>query len=79
MGYRPPKGVRPPQLEGKRTGRPRGVRNYANEWQLILWVYYNLDEDWPPWDLPPIGRILWAFAKRVPRQFKKWVRDCGRD
>ncbi len=27
MGYRPPKGVRPPQLEGKRTGRPRGSTN----------------------------------------------------
>jgi hypothetical protein len=26
MGYRPPKGVRPPQLEGKRTGRPKKVR-----------------------------------------------------
>jgi hypothetical protein len=25
MPYRPPKGVRPPQLEGKRTGRPKKV------------------------------------------------------
>jgi hypothetical protein len=27
MGFRPPKGVRPPQLEGKRTGRPKGSRS----------------------------------------------------
>jgi hypothetical protein len=27
MGYRPPKGVRPPQLEGKRCGRPKGSTN----------------------------------------------------
>jgi hypothetical protein len=27
MGYRPPKGVRPPQLEGKRKGRPKGSTN----------------------------------------------------
>src|SRR5262249_18098517 len=26
MGYRPPKGVRPPQLEGKRTGRPKKAK-----------------------------------------------------
>jgi hypothetical protein len=23
MGFRPPKGIRPPQFEGKRTGRPK--------------------------------------------------------
>jgi hypothetical protein len=26
MAFRPPKGVRPPQLEGKRTGRPKKVK-----------------------------------------------------
>jgi hypothetical protein len=26
MPYRPPRGVRPPQLEGKRTGRPKKVK-----------------------------------------------------
>ena len=35
MGYRPPKGVRPPQFEGKRTGRPKGSKNHPDMNEVI--------------------------------------------
>ena len=61
MGFRPPKGVRPPQLEGKRTGRPRGSRNWQNAWQDCYWGYLHAEDfDAVP---PTSGAALWqCFA-----------------
>ena len=57
MPYRPPKGVRPPQLEGKRTGRPRGSKNLAGAWRDVLWGYQNAgNEDAEP---PSGAARLW--------------------
>jgi hypothetical protein len=77
MGYRPPKGVRPPQLEGRRTGRPKGSRNYAREWEDIIWAFEHLRDDyaWPP---NRTALLWWQFAALVPEEFEAWVRASGR-
>ena len=72
MGYRPPKGVRPPQLEGKRTGRPKGSRNFAKFWDDVLWGYEHRDaeravcpnrEAW----------LWWIFAYRYPEEVEEFL------
>jgi hypothetical protein len=61
MPYSPPKGVRPPQLEGKRTGRPKGSKNWASAWEDCYWGYYHANE--PDAEPPTAGAALWqAFA-----------------
>jgi hypothetical protein len=62
MGYRPPKGVRPPQLEGKRTGRPKGSKNYAYSWRDVLWAYQHRHAEYVT---PPNAAALvwWYFAR----------------
>ena len=61
MRYRPPKGVRPPQLEGKRTGRPKGARNWAKAWRDCVWGFKHAD--WREIAPPTPGAALWrAFA-----------------
>jgi hypothetical protein len=45
MGYRPPKGVRPPQLEGKRCGRPKGSRNRSSLLLAMLHVWRRGPEE----------------------------------
>lgn len=76
MGFRPPKGVRPPQLEGKRTGRPKGSRNYAVAWQDVLWGYEHRDEGLAS---PPTTAALlwWGFASRYPEEVREWLEACG--
>ena len=61
MAFSPPKGLRPPQFEGKRTGRPKGSRNYPQAWRDCLWGYqHSQDFDVEP---PTPGAALWqAFA-----------------
>jgi hypothetical protein len=72
MGFRPPKGLDPPQLKGKRTGRPRGSRNHAQALADIQWAYDNLDED--PEEAPNSNALLWwRFANTFPDQFNLWV------
>jgi hypothetical protein len=77
MGYRPPKGVRPPQLEGKRIGRPKGVRNYESAWSDVIWAYRNLYGGRAPAPTPTAG--LWLrFAEEFPDEFEAWVEESGR-
>jgi hypothetical protein len=49
VGYRPPKGVRPPRLKGRRTGRPKGSKNHArawaDAWANLRWGYEHRSED----------------------------------
>jgi hypothetical protein len=76
MGYRPPKGVRPPQLEGKRTGRPKGSRNYAKVWADILWAYehrYHHQVE------PPNPMALWCYrlAYRYPDELAEFLEAWG--
>jgi len=61
MPYSPPKGVRPPQLEGNRSGRPKGSRNWASAWRDCYWGFMHAKElDAEP---PTAGAALWhAFA-----------------
>ena len=77
MGYRPPKGVRPPQLEGKRTGRPKGSRNYAKAWEDVLWAlrHYRHETVWPP---NATALLWWQFACSFPDEFEYWVKHGGR-
>lgn len=76
MGYRPPKGVRPPQLEGRRTGRPKGSRNHAAAWADVTWGFAHRDEDrvWPP---SPAALLWWYFAHQYPDQLQEFLERYG--
>ena len=77
MGYRPPKGVRPPQLEGRRTGRPKGSKNFASAWRDALWGYEHAydDEGAPP---TPAARLWWYFAHYYPDELKEFLENYGK-
>ena len=76
MGYRPPKGVAPPQLAGKRTGRPKGSKNFAREFRGALWGYEHRYEDRgrPP---TPAARLWWSFASCYPDEVEEWLESSG--
>ncbi len=76
MGYRPPKGVRPPQLEGRRTGRPRGSRNFARSFQDALWAYENRNENRV---VPPnhAAWLWWVFSRNYPDQLEEFLAGYG--
>jgi hypothetical protein len=77
MGYRPPKGVRPPQLEGKRTGRPKGPENHARDWADVAWGYAHRHDASGP---PPTGaaRLWWYFAYHDPGAVGDFLAAYGR-
>src|SRR5262245_36914700 len=76
MGYRPPKGVRPPQLEGKRTGRPKGSQNHASAWRDAVWGYEHRNED--RGDPPTAGAWLWwTFASYFPDEVREFLEADG--
>jgi hypothetical protein len=76
MGYRPPKGVRPPQLEGKRTGRPKGSKNFAGAWQDAVWGYEHSDNNVSP---PNPSAGLWrSFARWFPCELQDWLIEHGK-
>lgn len=77
MGFRPPKGVRPPQLEGKRTGRPKGSRNHAHVWDDVLWGYqhrYETRANYPNQS----ARMWWTFAAHYPDALETVLEDFGK-
>lgn len=75
MAYRPPKNVRPAQLEGKRTGRPKGSRNWRKGWKDCVWGYLHSDDGAAP---PTPGAALWqAFAATYPWQVHDWLKAHG--
>jgi hypothetical protein len=77
MGYRPPKGVRPPQLEGKRTGRPKGSRSFAPAWRDALWGY----EHWEKGQgCPPraAAALWWYFAQCFPDELEAFLQHHGK-
>ena len=77
MGFRPPKGVRPPQLEGKRTGRPKGSITHARVWADILWGYAHRYEDRV---CPPNPVALWWYrlAYRYPNEMREFLEAWGK-
>ena len=76
MPYSPPKGVRPPQFEGKRTGRPKGSRNWSKAWKDCLWGYEHSNQ---PYAKPPTaGAALWrAFASVHHGEVQTWLKRQG--
>ena len=65
MAYSPPRGVPPPQLEGKRTGRPKGSRDHAAAWADVQWGYAHRAEDKVV--SPTLAALLWwRFAYMFP-------------
>ena len=77
MGFHPPKGVRPPQLEGKRSGRPRGSRNFAGAWADVRWGYDHRHEDY---DYPPNPNAMlwWFLAHHHPGEVRDFLARYGR-
>ena len=75
MAFTPPKGVRPPQLEGKRTGRPKGSRNLAPAWRAAVWGFEHADDDVAP---PNAAAALWQdFAGLCPVEMEFWLEEHG--
>jgi hypothetical protein len=76
MGFRPPKGVRPQQLEGKRTGRPKGSRNYAKVWADPLWGFLHRHQDEPT---PPTSGawLWWGIARQYPNEVGEFLEQSG--
>jgi hypothetical protein len=77
MGYKPPKGVRPPQLEGKRTGRPKGSESLADAWRDMRWAYDHIDDDCVS---PPTrgAKLWWMFASRYPDEVERFLEAFGK-
>jgi hypothetical protein len=77
MAFRPPKGVSPPQLQGRRTGRPRGSKSHAALWRDILWAYEHRfhERAWPP---TPAAHLWWLFAGMFPEEFEEWLYEMRR-
>ena len=76
MGYRPPKGVRPPQLEGKRTGRPKGSHNgEAAAWKAAIWGFERALFDGAAAVPNMHAWLWWTFASRFPEQVEEFLRE----
>ena len=74
MGYVPPKGVRPPQFEGKRTGRPKGSKTWSKAWRDCQWGYEHASQ--PEAEPPTPGAALWqAYASRYYWQVEEFLQN----
>jgi hypothetical protein len=74
MPYRPPKGIRPPQLEGKRTGRPKGSKNWASAWRDVQWALghcYDPKPDFPS----PAAAVWWLFAQWNAYELEEFLEE----
>jgi hypothetical protein len=64
-------------LEGKRTGRPSGSRNYAKAWADVEWAYqHRHDESVSPPNAT--ARFWWRLAVSFPGEFEYWFESGGR-
>jgi hypothetical protein len=76
MAYRPPPGIAPPQLAGKRTGRPRGAKSHAAIRADIEWAHRHRFD---PRAVPPTPAAgFWSrLALSFPDEFGYWYeRGC---
>jgi hypothetical protein len=63
-------------LEGKRTGRPRGAKTSSRVWRDLMWVYRHLNTDAKP---PSPGARLWLeLARNNPGEFLRCVLEADR-
>ena len=70
------KGLRPPQLEGRRTGRPKGSRNHAKVWADIEWAYEHRHVE--PASAPNVTALQWwRLAASFPDEFAFWFEQGG--
>lgn len=77
MGFTPPRGVRPPQLDGRRTGRPKGSRSHARVWADVLWGYEHRFEKYA--DYPnQNARMWWTFAQLYPDAVEEFLQSFHR-
>lgn len=77
MGYQPQKGVRPPQLEGRRTGRPKGSRNNADFWADVFWGYEHRGQDRA--QPPTIGALWWwRLGVKFPDELEVFLQAWGK-
>jgi hypothetical protein len=76
MAFRPPKGVPPPQLQGKRTGRPKGSKTFASAWRDAKWGYDHRDDTaaTPP---NPAALLWMSFASWFPFEVREWLEARG--
>jgi len=74
MAFRPPQGVRPPQLEGKRTGRPKGSTTLTRALRSAVWGFVHR---YTGLAKPPCGDALlwWRFALRYPDQVERFLHN----
>jgi hypothetical protein len=77
MAFSPPKGIAPPQLAGRRTGRPKGSKNHARIWADALWGFqHRHDEDAVP--PTPAAWLWWGFAQGFPGELEDFLVANGR-
>ena len=77
MGYKPPKGVSPPHLDGKRTGRPKGTQTHARVWADVAWANDHLYDQVPA---PNPNAWLWrTFGRLYPDELYGFLCTFGRD
>jgi hypothetical protein len=63
-------------LNGKRTGRPRGAKTSSRVRRDLMWVYRNLHTDAKP---PSPGARLWLeLARTNPGEFLRCVLEADR-
>ncbi len=76
MRHQPPKGVRPPQFEGRRTGRPKGSRNFAKAWREVQWAFGHRFDDRA--DIPSgAAGVWWYFAHFYPDELEEFLERYG--
>lgn len=63
-------------VEGKRTGRPLGSKNYARTFADAVWAYQHRDEDTAA---PPTRNawVWWSFAAAFPDELELWLDEMG--
>ena len=82
MAFRPPKGVRPPQLEGRRTGRKKGGKNGAKAWRDFWWAYehrfFGRNLVTPPTAGAGVWHMYMHDNRRHVERWLKWKLKKGR-
>ena len=72
MGFTPQKGVSPPHLAGRRTGRPKGSKNWATARRDAVWGYIHRDDE--RLKPPSPGAAAWrSFARFFAGELEAWL------
>ena len=76
MANFPPRGVRPPQLEGRRTGRPRGSKNRAPLVRAMQWGFEHRYDRLTPAP-SEAARLAQNIARHFPEIVERWLAYPG--